>query len=830
MKSKVVLYYKSLVQEGRNFILDDSSGNQTIQDYLDTLTSVEITDFQYIKHDLVVAIKLDMSQVNLELGNDNIDLNYVSITNYTEAENEEDEPTYEKTMYYFVAKKNWKATKTIELVLHMDTLNSCTWNSEYNVSAKTLVKRMHKDRFKKFNNRTIYINVLAGGNSSTYGSFYDVVIASGNGTIVSSEFVGLVSPNLSITECKFVYDNTNRYYFIRVQVTNSGAISHQVQVKIVYKSNTFIRLIDEKSEDISTPKFKVREAEIVDSKDNGVNWSLYYRNSDNQIDTSPVDCFLIPDRPIQLSYRATAGKITTSDVTSGQWLYFFPYYPNQPLVFKMGDWKATTGTEDKGIGGLRTIYYGVAIHNNSGTLELYGVVVDHATGRQARLETEYLLLTSGSEVEIENAPDTLYGDLYPSQVTNNDALLNMAISDNAPNSFSMPSATLTTLLDKASIDKTLSENIKIINIPFSPTPYERNGSEFSLAQCWSYDSGNKMIKLTDFSIRFKNEIVTPNESILNSYLYYQIPDVTDDRYVNDSKLFNSDFYQIKFVYDSFSKSFNLEALDFDANLSKDASMNFKFEFVMSRNLVSKFLFKFNFTYKLSTEDYDNIIYVARNNEEVLYSSQYLNYVRTGYNYDVKAKERQEEAYKTGLLVSGGTMLGSALLGVATGNPLALATGALGGMSFVGQMLSYARNQAQAEENIQRKLDETRRQAVSVLNADDYDLMYEYTSNKPKLCYYSVSNRMKQVLNDLFHYCGYTINEQMIPTINSRYWFNFVQAELVIIETANLTSEIEQDIKERFNQGVTFLHCNEINSVKTWDFDQEKENWEVSLLS
>ena len=47
----------------------------------------------------------------------------------------------------------------------------------------------------------------------------------------------------------------------------------------------------------------------------------------------------------------------------------------------------------------------------------------------------------------------------------------------------------------------------------------------------------------------------------------------------------------------------------------------------------------------SLEDYDNIVAVARNNEEVLYSSQYLNYVRTGYNYDVKAKQRQEEALK-----------------------------------------------------------------------------------------------------------------------------------------------------------------------------------------
>ena len=136
----------------------------------------------------------------------------------------------------------------------------------------------------------------------------------------------------------------------------------------------------------------------------------------------------------------------------------------------------------------------------------------------------------------------------------------------------------------------------------------------------------------------------------------------------------------------------------------------------------------------------------------------------------------------------------------------------------------------AEENIQRKLEETKRQAVSVLNADDYDLMYEYASNKPKLCYYQVSERMQNVLNDMFYYCGYSVEQQMTPDINSRHLFNFVQADLKIVETSNLTSDIESDIIEKFKQGVTFMHKVSWYGDYVWDLDQTHENWEESLLS
>ena len=123
------------------------------------------------------------------------------------------------------------------------------------------------------------------------------------------------------------------------------------------------------------------------------------------------------------------------------------------------------------------------------------------------------------------------------------------------------------------------------------------------------------------------------------------------------------------------------------------------------------------------------------------------------------------------------------------------------------------------------LDILKHQSVSVSGADDIDLMKYYSNNRGWLLEYEVSPRIKELLFNLFYYCGYKTEEQKVPEVNTRYWFNFLQASLIINESSNIPVDIEDDIKEKFEQGVTFLHENS----DEFDFSQEKENWETSLL-
>lgn len=50
----------------------------------------------------------------------------------------------------------------------------------------------------------------------------------------------------------------------------------------------------------------------------------------------------------------------------------------------------------------------------------------------------------------------------------------------------------------------------------------------------------------------------------------------------------------------------------------------------------------NFGTFKQTIDYEDYLLVNRNNEETIFSNDYLNYIRTGYNYDKKARDREIE--------------------------------------------------------------------------------------------------------------------------------------------------------------------------------------------
>lgn len=237
----------------------------------------------------------------------------------------------------------------------------------------------------------------------------------------------------------------------------------------------------------------------------------------------------------------------------------------------------------------------------------------------------------------------------------------------------------------------------------------------------------------------------------------------------------------------------------------------KVDFVMSSNIVSKFCFLLpQYLLKYSVQDYDNVINVARNNEQVLYTSQYINYLRNGYNYDLKSKQRQEVAGALGMGLSVAGLIGSIALtatGAGAGIGAAGIVGSLAGLA--GSAVNYAKTVAQNEQNIAQKLSESQNQTVSVHNADDIDLLNAYSGNRAKLCIYSVTDVMKDALYNMFWYCGYATQEQKIPDVHTRCWFNFLQCDLDVDYWQNVPKDIQEVIKQKFKEGVTFFHEQEI---------------------
>ena len=846
MKSTITLYYKSLVNAEKNFVLDNGTSTSTIETYLATLTKETIVDFQYIKHKLSLSIKINKDQTNLEMV-DSKDLNYCKIQNGSE-----------KIYYYFIINKKWTGKDTIELVLTMDTLNTFRFNVDYVINKKTLVKRMHKDRFNRILSsldKDVYVlsaysealtgeTLVAdkigfmygyGDSDTTIHYFYNVTfkLEFVSGGIVP--IYHLTLENLENDLLNFLtYNETNQNLsLVEMRFEDKLYIigdSKIIEFNKIYKP---VVNIDFKSEDIMSPVYKVTEQDLAEKDKPLIEWSLLYKNSSNQA-SAPVDCFLLADTPstITIVQPSTDGVLNSSNVPNGKWLLFYLTYPDGALTFQYGS--NTYTLEPYNVYGENGVYI-VAITNDNGTIKMnIGVFRDGYYLTYGQWQEVY----SGSSIKILNAiqqvhayqRDALFNGRNSEEVQ--DAIYTYSKSEFATTIIQLGAVIVDAVIEgKSSIDKSLSENIKLINTPYCPTPYEIDiNGKYTFAPCWLYNSSDHKMKLIDFNRRFKNNIKTAVENPINIFRVDYVINPTENRKIKDTKLYHSDYYRPKFVYDSFSKIFPLEQIDYFKTLEQydiryfNEVLPFDFDFVMSRNIVSKFLFKFKFVYSHSSEDYPNVLAVARNNEEVLYSSQYLDYLRTGYNFDLKAKERQETASATGIGLSVLGLVATGVIGAVTGNPIAVGGAVASGISLANSLVNLSKTTAQNEDNLQRKLAETQRQAVSVLNADDYDLLYEYTNNIPKLCLYTISSNMEKVLDDLFYYVGYIVNEQMIPNVYSRYWFNFVQASLVINDSANLTTEIEDDLKEKFELGVTFLHYH-----SAFDFAQIKENWEISLI-
>lgn len=727
MESSLVLYKSTGLQSEKQFIIED------ISSFLSTKVSwIYTSKYQYIKHGLNIAIKLNLSQSYLDVSSIS-DYDYLTIKNGTE-----------RMYFYFITGKRWLSTETVEFQLVMDTLNTFQWNVDYIVNKKTLVMREHKDRI--------------------------------------------------IKRAVFPY-----FHF------------------------PLARNIPLRSEGINPPLYKIYDERIYQN-DADVNWILYYRNR-NIYDPSdpnsftldnPVDCFIAPNKAVKSKYASGNTTLLASAFTNDGY-----YYILSPKITLNNGGYTYSITE-----GQAWLFV-----KSSSSITIYRLYLDEHFNITTKLE----LFTSLSSIAIvENTYESL--KFFYSSTEQNpwnddyDSIVDITLS---------PSTT-SVLLDPANIDRTDSRNIKIIELPYAPTEitYDSVNDIYLFDGNWEYDSTQKLFKLRNLETKFSSEIISRFNPLKEKGISREdfeaihgedSPADTDLREdILEGKIYHSDFYRPKFVYDSFFLTFQLENLRAIDTAQYDPDDNpFIISFVASSNVISKFLFMFpEYKTYYGTADFDNVVAVSRNNEQVIYNSQYLNYIRNGYNYDLKSKQRAEETGAIGLGISIASTILGVVGSVATGNyGMAAMSLAGGGLAIANQAVNYAKNVAQTEQNLEQKLQDSKMQSVNVLNADDIDLLNAYSGNKAKWTIYEVSPIMRKALLDMFYYAGYATNEQKIPSINTRYWFNYLQCDLVIDETNNLPESIIQDIKNRFKEGCTFFHHHTI-----WDIAQVKENYESWILS
>ena len=86
----------------------------------------------------------------------------------------------------------------------------------------------------------------------------------------------------------------------------------------------------------------------------------------------------------------------------------------------------------------------------------------------------------------------------------------------------------------------------------------------------------------------------------------------------------------------------------------------------------------NFGAFKQTIDYEDYLLVNRNNEETIFSNDYLNYIRTGYNYDKKVREKTIDKNSLDASIMTATFGLSAAVALPTGGISLVATIAYAG--------------------------------------------------------------------------------------------------------------------------------------------------------
>ena len=820
--STVTLYYTSSTAEWE-LIPSRLLKVDSIADYLALKTKKTINNFQYIKPELETAITVDLSQIYASPLMPSY--KYVSIKN--------SDDTTGKIYYYFIKNAVWRSKTAVRFELVMDVLNTFTEGSDFTFKATTKISREHKDRYVAGNiSVNISMTVLGSlGSISQYDEVQLFYVVSGvrvnvcTGEIDSidgSSFTLKITDDITVTELKAGL-NHNASYFI--EKDNANSIEFEIMdYEVLF--DTF-RKIDPIAEGIN-PVLQCGDTEgnlIEDEKSLlQQDWYLLYRNVENPMDstkiTNPVECYLIPENATPVSTGSiTDGKVTSASLENGKF-YYMPLANGESITLSNG---VTITGEPSPL--YHLILIQKSINNRiSVTHYKYQFYPSELLYGRTYNDLEYMNLDQlpmdYMETNEYKAPSWVIANYSQTGEWDEDAV--------------SQEVDPITLLDRTDV-----KNIKLIKLPYCPYDFNIFAGKLNIASSdWNYttitqDNGSfYCLKLIDLNTKLTN---TFSKIGLNNSPYSQfaitLGTINNNQprkdYTYESKLLHSEFYRPTYVYDSFTFVMQMEKLDneyyFDSLYRK-----LKLKFTMTSTINSKFMFTFaHYKLKLGDENYGKYMTISRNNEEVLYNIPYINYIRSGFNYDKKQKALQNTSNFIGIGGSALTIGASLLFAPA---PLKIA-GVIGGIvSFAMNTKNAVVSSIKSEEDLKQKLLQKKQESASVEGSDDVDLMSEYAENRIKYLEYTPNETMRNLINDLFFYAGYSSGRMGVPNHNTRLNFDYLECDAVIEKVGNLPDDILSEIVNCYKNGVTYLHKTTRTGVSAWDFAQTRENWEKWLLN
>ena len=567
------------------------------------------------------------------------------------------------------------------------------------------------------------------------------------------------------------------------------------------------RKIDRPSEVTGLTKYRGTTSSVTGSSN--IKWYLVYAN-ENSNDNAPVACYIMPSAPVKFyGLHSTYGPQYFNTGNLGD-IYLIKENVTLTLT------TTTNQTVTLNITDNQTYYISTVPMNTGNYFNVIGKGAStqsygcKAIGFSGLVHLSYYPKAQASDL-LNLSPSTF-----------------IQVARNADTDLICTSSGEFNVSPISNINRTYSSLIKIIECPYEPFTLSPKDDGYLLDDGFYANLVSNLgetpviaLKLNELSKEFVASL--PNYSLNDFSCIIPLPadrrlTKKDSKY--ESKLYHSDFHNLIFNYDSFTKDIPLENVEPTGITYPTLSIQYKQANTITSNLGFKFEIN-NATQKLNGA-FEEYLLCKRNNEYPIYNSSYLNYLRNGYNYDLKAKNIQtaQSWIGTGLSIGGGIV--SLLAGVGTGG-VSTALGVSLITNAVSSISSNIFNNIQSEANIEQKLSEAKNTANSVNSSDDLNLLNWYSDNLLWATTYDISDQQKSNVFDLFYKTGYACNETGIPNVNSRYRFNFLQCTPDFTTKANpIWQEYIKDVIARFELGVTYFHTYN-------DFDQQYENWESWLV-
>lgn len=789
MKSNLKLYKVEFKPELNPLV-------ENLESYLADCDKTTYSDFQYIKHNLNIVVKIPMSQEFV----DEFPFNYAAIKNSDS----------DDTFYYYIMDINWVAQNTIALTLGMDTVNTLgqtgSLGNPANFTDETHIYRQHGDRF---------------------------------------------------------YDTGQR---------------DQAGGKLLR------RRIDREAEGFSVAKEQVSSAIASDKnfRDNQ-NWALMYKTASEPDAAGPLGIYLVPTFECQAQSAQTEGSVGKfpEDFSAGSWYYFLPTEnPNGRVVINYDNWIDDIGNAlnidwfgQVGVAAVELTddtYFQFAHTNDGLNMSVYKRESSNFWNLEATYKNLRLIsFTKGTQLR--------YG--YNTQATKSPAV----IADNTPYTIPLQTnTTFTRIKTLQEIDHYDSRIAKIIKLPYCPLDVAFRNNEITLPFGWELEGD--LIKWSEAGLP---TLYRPTAaSFALNLVDYWYPSIKQSKEAGrESKLYHSEFMDWNVVYDSFVKSIALERFD----LSETDPGRITVDYQQTNTLGNNMLFKINFNTLApytTVENFEEYLLVDRNNEDPIFTSNYLDYLRSGYAYDVAANKiaekraRAEAVQSTGAAIAqlatasgvsytpnktavapAGSPMGAWVGWEADGraiNPRAVGSGRVfahdtsltlpgsGGWSVKGteglvnqvaySSLANAANSWTNYSNLLKsqklqmnaKLTDLQMQSIGVSGSGTIDLLESYCGNKINVMRYEPRLTIKRRLYDFFDYFGYSHDYYEVPNISSRYWYNYIQCSPILVEEGlGKYKEVWlEDLKARYEIGVTVFH----DRNGEWNFKRRWENWETWVIT